>query len=217
AQLLCQHVGGTQLVFAVGETDGQRIFIGIDVVEADVRLLQHLLDATDQSGTHCLPFGAGDLHRLLLAVDIGQGIQQADEQNDNQQRILPEWITVHNGPCWSVAKTGCGRSDKASQRHHRASSVPLGTTLETAFFCTRISTPSAISTTSRFSPTSRTRPAIPPEVMTSLPFSRLAMSCLCSFWRFICGRMIMKYMNTKNRPTMIRVGSMLWPPPPACA
>src|SRR5690606_29491306 len=73
-------------------------------------------------------------------------------------------------------------------------SVPFGSTFAIAPFCTRMRTLSAISTLTKCSPISRTTPATPPLVITSSPLPSFSSMARCSFCRFICGRIIRKYM-----------------------
>jgi len=55
-----------------------------------------------------------------------------------------------------------------------------------------ISTPLAISTPTKVSPIFETLPRTPPEVTTSSPLASASIIALCSFCRFICGRIMTK-------------------------
>ena len=61
----------------------------------------------------------------------------------------------------------------------------------------------------KVSPIFETLPSTPPEVTTSSPLASASIIALCSFCRFICGRIITKY-STTNISTS---GSMLPRPP----
>src|ERR1700674_467710 len=85
--------------------------------------------------------------------------------------------------------------------------VRFGRMVVTAAFWMVISVPSAISTPTYASVTFVTLPTIPPFVTTSSPFAIAASMLRCSFWRFICGRIMMKYstanMRIKGRKLMM--------------
>jgi len=54
-----------------------------------------------------------------------------------------------------------------------------------------------------------TVPAMPPLVMTSSPLASFSSIARCSFWRFICGRIIRKYMIAISTTGNSRVDIML--------
>ena len=56
--------------------------------------------------------------------------------------------------------------------------------------------PLATSTCRYVSPSLLTLPSRPPAVTTSSPLASASIIALCSFWRFICGRIITKYSTT---------------------
>src|ERR1700744_1986482 len=89
------------------------------------------------------------------------------------------------------------RAGRGESRPYSDLSVPFGRIVVTDPFCTVISVPSEISTPTYASPTFVTLPTMPPFVTTSSPFAIAASMLRCSFWRFICGRIMMKY-NTAN-------------------
>jgi len=92
------------------------------------RLLQRPLDLLAHVLAH-EPARGRDLQRRVLAVEVRQGVDDADRQRRQQQQVLPERVAVHGPP----------RAQESDLR------LPLGRRPVTAIFWSLTSTPSAIS------------------------------------------------------------------------
>src|SRR5439155_24537661 len=136
------------------------------------------------------------LHRRRLAEEVGQRVDQPDEQRDREDRVLPPRIAVHY------------------------LYVPFGSTCTTELRCTCSSTPLATSMCANDSPSLVILPITPPAVTTSSPLASASIIAFDSFCRFICGRIITKYSTTNistsgSMPTKLEPVSAA--APPVCA
>src|SRR5690606_12309565 len=136
----------------------------------------------------------GDLHRRILRIDVGQRVERTEQHHHNDDEVLETAVFEHRGAPRAARPRGGRRLQSVMASAQADFSVPLGRTLAIAPFCTRMRTLSAISTLTKCSPISRTTPATPPLVITSSPLPSFSSMARCSFCRFICGRIIRKYM-----------------------
>ena len=91
-----QRILGLELGVGVGEARAHRVAVELHEIGLHTRALQDLLDAADHPGIDLhRGLAARDLHRRRLAVEVGQRVEQAHQQRDAEERVLPQGITVH--------------------------------------------------------------------------------------------------------------------------
>ena len=176
-QVECHHVGRISRIGIQGAIDGvarldlvvrgfkaraYRIALELDHRGRNALLCQHLFHASGRGAIHAhRRLGRRDLHRWRLTKQVGQRVDQADQQRDKNDRVLPQRVTVHveNRPKRPSSRTtGCRLRNcpaQVRQRENRthesdgsqtALSEPLGSTCTTAERCIWTSTPSVSST-----------------------------------------------------------------------
>src|SRR5690606_34260340 len=156
----------------------------------DACLLQGSLDARLQRAVYLGAAVGGDLHGGVLRERVRCRVQQAERKRQRHDQVSQPGIFEHRTTPHAPER----RALRSTEKDQADFSVPLGRTLAMAPFCTRSCTPLATSTVMKASLRATTVPAMPPLVMTSSPLASLSSMALCSFCRFICGRIIRKYM-----------------------
>ena len=111
-QPLLQDVLGLQLRIAVREPHADRWRLAVVEEHAgagDAGLLQQRVGARHHRRVHLdRGLAAGDLHGRRVAEDVGQRVDQADRERDDDDDVLPERITIHG----AVAGRGSGARER---------------------------------------------------------------------------------------------------------
>ena len=96
AQLRLDDVPRLQLRVGVGEAHLDAGGVERRAAEGNVAGLERVLDHAEQRrvGLH---LGRADLHRRHFGKEVGQRVQDADDQRDGDHDVLPERITIHGG------------------------------------------------------------------------------------------------------------------------
>ena len=157
------HVLGLDLrVFGI-KARAHRLAVKHHAVSGNARFLQSLLHLLQRLAIHLDGhLACGHLHRRRFAIQVGQGVDHADEQRHGNQRVFPERVAVHANSLLmhKSPQTGAaGEENKGGQADSGGSprqaayfSDPLGSTCTTAWRCTCTCTPSATSSVRWLSP-----------------------------------------------------------------
>mmetsp|Transcript_15261 Transcript_15261/g.42131 ORF Transcript_15261/g.42131 Transcript_15261/m.42131 type:complete len:271 (-) Transcript_15261:243-1055(-) len=114
---LADRVLGLELGVGVTEAGLDGAAVELHIVRLDTGVLQRGLDAGLQRGVDLDgDLGAGHLHRGRLAEQVGQRVEGANQQRDEQDRVLPERIAVHG----ETSLWAPGRRRQRGRRWRRA-------------------------------------------------------------------------------------------------
>src|SRR5690606_4126350 len=199
--LRAQQVGQLGLLVEVGGADDQVAVLDRHRLRHQAGLVQGFAYPQQQVVVDGAAAVGDHLHGRILRIEVGSGVEHRQQDDHCGEHIFPgrvlkhgrQPLTARDGPEW--LRVGTAQADF---------NVPLGSTAVMAWRWTLMVTLGAISTVTRESPSSVMRPALPPLVITSSPFSSLLSSSRCSLARFICGRIRKNQKNTNIRPIMIR-------------
>ena len=93
-----QDVLGLQLGVGILEACLDADRVELDAVMGDAGGLQGTFDPSPGAFIDLeRDLGTGDLHRRRFAVEIGQGVDEAEDQGNSDEDVFPEGITVHCG------------------------------------------------------------------------------------------------------------------------
>jgi hypothetical protein len=103
-----ENILGLQLGVGVLEADFDANVVELDAVVRNAGGLQGILGTSLGLGIHLdRDLGAGELHGRRFAEEVGQGIDEAQQQRDGDGDVLPEWVAIHGDSKTTKAAQGC--------------------------------------------------------------------------------------------------------------
>jgi hypothetical protein len=95
-QLGIDQVARLELCVGVREPDADRVGVELAPRDLDLCAPQRRLGASERVGVHVdRRLGAGDLHRGRFAEEIGQRIDEADDEGNGHRDVDPDGVAVH--------------------------------------------------------------------------------------------------------------------------
>ena len=99
-EFLFQQALGLELGVGVGETHAHRTDIADGLKDDALRRQAGFLQrAFDQAGHTVVNLdsrlGAADLQGRRFAEEVGQGVDHAEQQRDDDDDVFPDWVAIH--------------------------------------------------------------------------------------------------------------------------